>query len=162
MMATRITQIQAFMALTQMLMMPLFFLSGALYPLSSLPAWLSVLARLDPITYVVYPMRQAVFSYANPQNKTSLKRATPGGYGGKPPGVAIIGLPTGARKAGSGAPTGDQSTDMNRTRPAPCMCQDLKTVKSRDAFFVTCLPPRRPLSVVNSSACDRPFFGAAY
>jgi len=61
--AARITQIQAFMALTQMLMMPLFFLSGALSPLSSLPAWLSVLTRLDPITYVVYPMRQAVFSH---------------------------------------------------------------------------------------------------
>jgi len=26
--------------------------------------------------------------------------ATPGGYGGKPPGVAIIGVPTGARNAG--------------------------------------------------------------
>ena len=33
MMAARIKQIQAFMALTQMLVMPLFFLSGALYPL---------------------------------------------------------------------------------------------------------------------------------
>jgi ABC-2 type transport system permease protein len=38
MMAARITQIQAFMALTQMLIMPLFFLSGALYPLRALPA----------------------------------------------------------------------------------------------------------------------------
>lgn len=38
MMAARITQIQAFMALTQMLVMPLFFLSGALYPLRALPA----------------------------------------------------------------------------------------------------------------------------
>src|SRR5437016_2745426 len=27
-------------------------------------------------------------------------RATPGGYGGKPPGVAFIGVPTGARNAG--------------------------------------------------------------
>ena len=33
MMAARITQFQAFMALTQMLVLPLFFLSGALYPL---------------------------------------------------------------------------------------------------------------------------------
>jgi len=63
MMAARITQIQAFMALTQMLVMPLFFLSGALYPLRSLPAWLTVLTRIDPITYAVYPMRQAVFSH---------------------------------------------------------------------------------------------------
>lgn len=50
MMAARITQIQAFMALTQMLVMPLFFLSGALYPLRALPAWLTVLTRFDPIT----------------------------------------------------------------------------------------------------------------
>ena len=37
MMAARIKQIQAFMALTQMLVLPLFFLSGALYPLNGLP-----------------------------------------------------------------------------------------------------------------------------
>jgi ABC-2 type transport system permease protein len=63
MMAARIKQFQAFMALTQMLVMPLFFLSGALYPLSGLPAWLSVLTRIDPLTYIVGPMRHAVFSY---------------------------------------------------------------------------------------------------
>jgi ABC-2 type transport system permease protein len=63
MMAARIRQFQAFMALTQMLVMPLFFLSGALYPLSGLPAWLSVLTRIDPLTYVVGPMRHAVFSH---------------------------------------------------------------------------------------------------
>jgi ABC-2 type transport system permease protein len=65
MMAARIKQIQAFMALTQMLVMPLFFLSGALYPLSGLPAWLSVMTRFDPLTYIVDPMRQAVFSHLN-------------------------------------------------------------------------------------------------
>lgn len=37
------------------------------------------------------------------------KKATPGGYGGKPPGVAIFGVPTGARNTGTSAPTGDQS-----------------------------------------------------
>jgi ABC-2 type transport system permease protein len=63
MMAARIKQIQAFMALTQMLVMPLFFLSGALYPLNGLPAWLTVLTRFDPLTYVVDPMRHAVFSH---------------------------------------------------------------------------------------------------
>jgi ABC-2 type transport system permease protein len=63
MMAARIKQIQAFMALTQMLVMPLFFLSGALYPLNGLPGWLTVLTRLDPLTYIVDPMRHAVFSH---------------------------------------------------------------------------------------------------
>jgi ABC-2 type transport system permease protein len=63
MMAARIKQIQAFMAVTQMLVMPLFFLSGALYPLNGLPGWLTVLTRLDPLTYIVDPMRHAVFSH---------------------------------------------------------------------------------------------------
>jgi ABC-2 type transport system permease protein len=63
MMAARIKQIQAFMALTQLIVLPLFFLSGALYPLNGLPAWLTVLTRLDPLTYIVDPMRSAVFAH---------------------------------------------------------------------------------------------------
>jgi ABC-2 type transport system permease protein len=63
MMAARIKKIQAFMALTQMVVLPLFFLSGALYPLNGLPAWLTVLTRIDPLTYVVAPMRHAVFEH---------------------------------------------------------------------------------------------------
>ena len=63
MMAARIKQIQAFMALTQLFVLPLFFLSGALYPLNGLPAWLTVLTRLDPLTYIVDPMRHAVFDH---------------------------------------------------------------------------------------------------
>jgi len=63
MMAARVKQIQAFMALTQMVVMPLFFLSGALYPLNGLPSWLTVLTRIDPLTYIVAPMRHAVFSH---------------------------------------------------------------------------------------------------
>ena len=43
--------------------MPLFFLSGALYPLNGLPAWLTVLTRIDPLAYIVDPMRRAVFSH---------------------------------------------------------------------------------------------------
>src|SRR5579863_7138197 len=63
MMAARIKQIQAFMALTQMVVLPLFFLSGALYPLNGLPGWLTVLTRIDPLTYIVDPMRSAVFGH---------------------------------------------------------------------------------------------------
>src|SRR6201993_4930608 len=63
MMAARIKQIQAFMALTQLFVLPLFFLSGALYPLNGLPAWLTVLTRVDPLTYVVDPMRHVVFAH---------------------------------------------------------------------------------------------------
>jgi ABC-2 type transport system permease protein len=77
MMAARVKQIQAFMALTQMVVMPLFFLSGALYPLNGLPAWLTVLTRLDPLTYVVAPMRHAVFSHLT-INPLALQALSPG------------------------------------------------------------------------------------
>lgn len=60
--AVRLHEIQTFFALTQMFLMPMFFLSGALYPLSGLPGWLQVLTRIDPLTYAVDPMRRAVFS----------------------------------------------------------------------------------------------------
>lgn len=63
MLAARISQMQSFFAIMQMAMMPMLFLSGALYPLSGLPAWLSVLTRLNPLTYAIDPMRQAVFAH---------------------------------------------------------------------------------------------------
>jgi len=65
MMAARIKSIQAFMGLMQMILMPMMFLSGALFPLGNLPAWLSVLTRLNPLTYAVDPMRSAVFGHVN-------------------------------------------------------------------------------------------------
>jgi ABC-2 type transport system permease protein len=63
MVAARVTQMQSFMALMQMLIMPMFFLAGALFPVAGLPAWLSILNRLDPLTYAVDPMRRAVFAH---------------------------------------------------------------------------------------------------
>jgi ABC-2 type transport system permease protein len=59
--SVRLTQITSFMALSQMLIMPMFFISGALFPINNLPPWLTLLNRIDPITYVVIPMRHAVF-----------------------------------------------------------------------------------------------------
>jgi len=61
--AARVTQMQSFMALTQMLVMPMFFISGALFPVAGLPAWLAFLNRVDPLTYAVDPMRRAVFAH---------------------------------------------------------------------------------------------------
>jgi len=61
--AVQISQMQAFMALMQMVVMPLLFLSGALFPLTGLPHWLAVLNRLDPLTYAVNPIRTAVFDH---------------------------------------------------------------------------------------------------
>jgi ABC-2 type transport system permease protein len=63
--AARVTQMQSFMALMQMAIMPMFFLSGALFPVVGLPLWLSILNRIDPLTYAVDPMRRAIFAHLN-------------------------------------------------------------------------------------------------
>jgi ABC-2 type transport system permease protein len=37
--------------------MPLFFASNAIYPLAVMPPWLRVVARVNPLTYVVDALR---------------------------------------------------------------------------------------------------------
>jgi ABC-2 type transport system permease protein len=63
--ASRMKEIQSFQAVMQFVVMPMFFLSGAIFPPSGLPEWLSVLTRLDPLSYAVDPMRRAVFTYVS-------------------------------------------------------------------------------------------------
>jgi ABC-2 type transport system permease protein len=63
MIAVRIKQMQSFMGVMQMVVMPMFFISGALFPAAGLPGWLTVLNRIDPLTYAVDPMRRLVFDH---------------------------------------------------------------------------------------------------
>jgi ABC-2 type transport system permease protein len=48
---------QGFQLVMNFLVMPIFFLSGALYPLTNLPKVLALLTRLDPLTYGVDGVR---------------------------------------------------------------------------------------------------------
>jgi ABC-2 type transport system permease protein len=61
--AVRIKQAQTFTSIMQLFVIPMVFLSGALYPVSGLPTWLRVLNRIDPLTYAVDPMRRLVFAH---------------------------------------------------------------------------------------------------
>ncbi len=63
--AIRIKQMQSFMGVMQMIVMPMYFISGALFPSSGLPTWLTVLNRIDPLAYAVDPMRRLVFGHLN-------------------------------------------------------------------------------------------------
>ncbi|MGH3545118.1 MAG: ABC transporter permease, partial [Mycobacteriales bacterium] len=63
MVAARIEQFQSFLAVAQAVIFPMFFLSGALYPLRGLPGWLQVVTHLNPLTYAIDPMRRAVFEH---------------------------------------------------------------------------------------------------
>ena len=56
----RMTSSQGFMVLMNFVILPLFFLSGALYPLDRLPGWLSVASRIDPLSYGVDLLRWAL------------------------------------------------------------------------------------------------------
>jgi ABC-2 type transport system permease protein len=75
--ASAVTQMEAFQAVLQFVAMPMFFLSGALFPLTGIPGWLAVLTRLDPLTYAVDPMRRAVLAHL-PFPHAAATRLAPG------------------------------------------------------------------------------------
>jgi len=62
--ATRIRSMEAFQAITQMLMFPMVFLSGVFFPLEGIPSWMGVLVRLNPVTYGIAPIRQVLLGVA--------------------------------------------------------------------------------------------------
>ena len=63
--ASRISKMESFQVVMQMLLMPMLFLSGALFPLNGLPSWLAFITRLNPLTYAIAPFRQVIFDAQN-------------------------------------------------------------------------------------------------
>jgi ABC-2 type transport system permease protein len=61
--AVTIKRPQSFTYVMQLFVLPLFFASGAFFPVAGLPAWLGVVNRIDPLTYAVDPMRRLVFDH---------------------------------------------------------------------------------------------------
>ncbi len=53
---------ERFMGVGQVLTMPLFFASNAIYPTAIMPAWLKVISNLNPLTYVVDALRTFMLS----------------------------------------------------------------------------------------------------
>lgn len=51
---------EAFQFVVNFVNMPMFFLSGSLFPLSQLPDWMSVVVKLNPASYAVDLMRRIV------------------------------------------------------------------------------------------------------
>ncbi|TMC78058.1 MAG: ABC transporter [Chloroflexi bacterium] len=58
--ASGMRSMQGFQMVMNFLMMPMFFLSGALFPLVGLPGWMTVLTRLDPASYGIDPIRRVL------------------------------------------------------------------------------------------------------
>jgi len=77
MIASRMQQVESFQVVMQLFVMPLFFLSGAVSPVSGLPGWLTVLTKLDPLTYAVDAMRRTVFAHIHAP-AAAIARLAPG------------------------------------------------------------------------------------
>ncbi len=54
------------MGIGQLITMPLFFASSALYPLRVMPGWLHAIARVNPLTYEVQGLRQMLVGAGAP------------------------------------------------------------------------------------------------
>jgi ABC-2 type transport system permease protein len=76
--ASRMEQVESFQVVMQFFVLPMFFLSGAFFPLSKIPTWLRVLAVVDPLTYGVDPMRRAVFAKLHRVSPKAMQTLAPG------------------------------------------------------------------------------------
>jgi ABC-2 type transport system permease protein len=57
--AARMRSMQGFTVIMNFMVLPIFFLSGAMFPIHGLPAWMDVLVHVDPLTYGVDALRGA-------------------------------------------------------------------------------------------------------
>ena len=60
-----VNDMQGFMAVTNFLVIPLFFLSSALFPLDNVPTVMKVIAALNPLTYAVDAMRGSLVNQSH-------------------------------------------------------------------------------------------------
>jgi ABC-2 type transport system permease protein len=55
--ATKLGDTEGFMSIMNLIVMPIFFLSGAFFPLQVMPAWVRYIMYIDPLTYGVDGLR---------------------------------------------------------------------------------------------------------
>jgi ABC-2 type transport system permease protein len=63
--ASVLSDFQGFQLIMNFLVMPIFFLSGALFPLTNLPTVLNAIATIDPLSYGVDGLRSALIGVAH-------------------------------------------------------------------------------------------------
>lgn len=58
--ASRIRSMEAFQAMMQLMVFPLVFISPVMFPVETLPGWLATIVKINPVSYGVDAIRQAV------------------------------------------------------------------------------------------------------
>jgi ABC-2 type transport system permease protein len=59
--ASRMTSMEGFQVVMNFLIVPMWLLSGAFFPLRGVPDWMATLMRVDPLTYGVDALRGIVY-----------------------------------------------------------------------------------------------------
>ena len=85
---SRLQNMQGFQLIMNFLVMPIYFLSGALYPLNNLPVGLRIATRIDPLTYGIDGLRGAFIGVSHFSTATNV---------GIMSAVAVVFLGLGAR-----------------------------------------------------------------
>jgi len=65
--ASVIKSMQAFQVITNFLLMPMFFLSGALFPLNQTVKWMNIVSKINPLSYGIDAMRFVLLNDASLQ-----------------------------------------------------------------------------------------------
>jgi len=90
--AARMRSMQGFQVIMNFLLLPIFFLSGSLFPLVGLPAWMAVLTRIDPVAYGIAPLRTAVLSTSGAPGAVTRTLASVTWFGWQVPSILALGI----------------------------------------------------------------------
>jgi len=60
--ASRMSTMEGFQVILNFLVVPMWLLSGAFFPMRGLPTWMAVLVRVDPLTYAVDALRGVIYA----------------------------------------------------------------------------------------------------
>ncbi len=63
--AARMHSMQGFQIIMNFLVLPMFFLSGAMFPITNLPRWMAILVAINPLTYGVDALRGVILGFSN-------------------------------------------------------------------------------------------------
>ncbi len=63
--AARMHSMQGFQVIMNFLVLPMFFLSGAMFPITNLPRWMGIFIAINPLTYGVDALRGVILGMNN-------------------------------------------------------------------------------------------------